>query len=315
MKTSCYLCKGTNLTLIRDKVRYGIKRKVLKCTKCGLVFLASKKPDLEKFYKKDYRKLYTPVLGKAVSSKEMFDISLPLQKDRVDEIIHLLKPKMKVLDVGSSTGYFLYAIKKYVKECIGVELNKKHADFANKKKGIKTYNKPLEKTDLPKRHFDLVSVLAVLEHIEDPLSFLKTIRKYLKPGGILYLEVPNANDYLVSVFDIPGYRDFYYREPHIFYFSAKTLFRLMKKAGFVGKVKGKAYPNIINQFHWILIRKPQTNATLTYGDLSLPFLKNLDRKTKDEFSNHFKKLNRGYKKFLADNFFGSSIIFIGRKHK
>ena len=40
--------------------------------------------------------------------------------------------------------------------------------------------------------YDAVEAGFVLEHVDDPSFLLKHIKKYLKPGGKLYLAVPNA---------------------------------------------------------------------------------------------------------------------------
>ena len=43
---------------------------------------------------------------------------------------------MSVLDVGCSTGHFLYTLKDHVNECIGIEYNQKEANFVEKIEGI-----------------------------------------------------------------------------------------------------------------------------------------------------------------------------------
>lgn len=315
MKGVCYLCSGKNLALLRDKLRYGIKRKVLRCRNCGLVFLEPKKKRLKQFYEKEYRKLHSPVVGKAISARERFEIYRPLQQPRIEQICHFLKPTMKVLDVGSSSGHFLFSIQKYVKECIGIEPERNDAKFANEKLGIKTYNQPLAEVNLPEGYFDLISSLEVLEHIADPLSFLKILSKYLKTDGILYLELPNFNESLRTVFNVPRYEDFDYKEPHLFYYTKDTLALLLKKAGFKGLIKVAARPNIINQLNWLLRQKPQANATLAYGEINLPFHRGVSRETKARFLNFFKKFDEEYKKLLSDNFLGSTLVFIGKKIK
>lgn len=287
----------------------------MKCLNCGLVFLEPNQEDLKEFYEKEYRKLYSPTLGRPLAAKELFDVYLPFQEERVDKIRPFLNKESRVLDIGSSTGHFLFSIKKYVKECIGVELNQEHAQFANDQLGIKTFGQPLEETNLAKGHFDLISCLQVLEHIAQPLPFLKTLSQYLKPDGILYLEVPNLNDSLLAVFDIPCFRDFYFREPHLFYYSKNTLALLLKKSGFNGDIKGADFPNFIDQLHWILGLGPRANANLAYGEIVLPFLEAIDQKTKTEILNIFKKFDKEYRQFLADNFLGSSLVFIGSQEK
>ena len=43
--------------------------------------------------------------------------------------------------------------------------------------------------------FDAIIMVALIEHLIDPLQAMKTIRKLLKPGGFIYIDTPNIADY------------------------------------------------------------------------------------------------------------------------
>jgi 2-polyprenyl-3-methyl-5-hydroxy-6-metoxy-1,4-benzoquinol methylase len=313
MSNTCYLCGKPDLEVIRTKLRYGIRRKVLRCEECGLVFLEKKERNLREYYEEDYRKLYTPVIGKEVSPSERFDIYLPFQKSRIEDIKPYLNPDMKALDIGCSSGYFLYALKDLVQECVGIEFNKSDIEFARKKCGVKIYDHPLEETDIPLEYFDIVFMLDVLEHIEDPIQFLGTVRRYIKPGGYIYIEVDNINDSLLSIYGIEEYADFYYREPHLFYFSPKTLKNVAEKGGFPGETKTMQQYNFINQINWILTGKPQSSAS---QGMSAPVLVKAIQ-VPDEMSITFnewiKRVDSEYKELLNRYNIGDVIVFRGRR--
>lgn len=309
----CYLCASTDLKVIREKLRHGIERKVFVCQKCSLVFLDPTQENLQEYYKREYRILHSPVLGKEISAKEFFDINIPFQKVRIEKIKHLLRADMRVLDVGSSAGMFLHAIKPYVSECIGVEYDEKYAQYANEKLGIETHTRPLEQTDIKPHSFDIICALQTLEHIDDPLKFFATIKRYLKQDGFVYIEVPNHDDSLLSVFDVPGYRDFYYRQPHIFYYNPKTLLMMLERAGFQGEISASGHePNMINQLNWILTGNPQPTATLAYGNIALPFLSNASVPIREEFMALIERFDEEYRALLAKYLLCSSIVFIGK---
>lgn len=313
MDNTCYLCGKPNLEVIRTKLRHDIERNVLKCKDCGLVFLERKEKNLREYYDKEYRKLHSPVIGKEVSPGERFDIFLPFQQSRIEDVRPFLKPDMKVLDIGCSSGYFLYALKDYVQERIGIEFNKKDVEFARRKCGIKVYDCPLEETDLPPEYFDIVFMFDVLEHIEDPVQFLRTARRYIKPEGHIYIEVDNIDDSLLSVYGIKEYSDFYYREPHLFYFSPKTLKTTVEKCGFVGETKTTQQYNFLNQINWILTGKPQ--SSLSVG-MSVPVLvtsSQMSSETKSTFNEWIKKVDSDYKELLNRYSVGDVVIFTGRK--
>src|SRR3989344_7268262 len=145
----CRLCGGARTEIIRNKLRHGIRRNVLKCLNCGLVFLEPKN-NFSAFYKKDYRRQHSPVIGQALTSRELFDFCLPLQKEQVAMLKPILRPHFKVLDVGSSTGHFLYALKNKIAEGIGLELNSDNVKFAKNELGLKVHQQPIEQANLPK---------------------------------------------------------------------------------------------------------------------------------------------------------------------
>ena len=59
-----------------------------------------------------------------------------------------------------------------------------------------------------------------MEHVEDPIGFATMMGRYLKPPGIIYLEVPSLNDPLLAMYDNLHYRNFYFHEAHLFYIYA-----------------------------------------------------------------------------------------------
>ncbi len=310
---NCYLCKKSNLKVIRTKLRRNIKRNVLQCQDCGVVYLEPKKKNLAEFYSKEYRDLYTPVIGKVPDSKEIFDMYLPYQQARVNIIREKLNPEMKALDIGCSSGHFLYALKPYVKEATGIEFNKENAEFVNKVLGIQVHTCPIEDTDIPLEYFDLITVFQVMEHIDDPLKFLKTINRYLKPDGLLYIEVPNINDALASLYKIEPYGDFWFREPHIFYYSPETLSLLMGKAGFKGDITAIQKYNFMNHMNWIFSGKPQKSAEIGMSKPVLVASGSTNDGIKSALNTFIQKVDEEYKMILIKYNLGSDLVFVGKK--
>jgi len=260
------------------------------------------------------QKIIQSIIGKSLNSQEIFDIYLPYQKLRINELKPILNPEMRALDIGCSAGHFLYALKDYVKECIGIEFNKENAKLVNEKLGIKVYTEPIEKTDIPLGSLDLITVFQTLEHIEDPINFLQIIGKYLKPEGYLCIEVPNIQDALISIFNVGAYSDFYFKEPHLFYFSPKTLSMILKKAGFRGALKTTQRYNFINQMNWLLTGNPQKSADIGMRKPKLVTSDSVEKEIKDEFNKWIQKVNEEYKQLLKKYNLGESILFIGQKY-
>ncbi|KKS00008.1 MAG: Methyltransferase type 11 [Candidatus Magasanikbacteria bacterium GW2011_GWC2_41_17] len=310
----CQVCQSGKTKIIRARLRYNIKRKVYRCSVCGYVFLdPRKKKDREFYTGNNYRRLYGSTPNKISKCHEIFNTYLPFQDLIIKEIGHILKLDMKVLDVGCSTGHFLHALKGKVKERVGLELQKDAVSFIRKNLDFKVYSQSIETTKIKESHFDLVTCLQVLEHIENPLVFLNGLAKNLKPDGYLYLEVPNVNDVLLTCYKVAGYADFYFREPHISNFSINSLKILLRRAGFKGVFKTVQRYNIINHLHWILTNSPQGAFAAGNQDPVLVVGKEARTGVGKELNKFIKGVDEKYKKILAKHDVGENLVFLGKK--
>jgi len=309
---SCKICQSNKYKVIRKKLRYDVLRDVLKCEDCGFVYLAPVKKD-QYYQSEDYRKNYGPNLNKVSNSQEIFDTYFEYQKEIIKDIEAILKPDFKVLDLGCSTGHFLAALKDKVALRVGLELSRSAVDFIKEKLDFKVYDQPIEEVNISEGPFDLITSFQVLEHIEDPLSFLQAVDKNLKPGGYLYLEVPNLNDALLSIYKIKGFEDFYYREPHVSYFDEKSLKTLLDKAGFSGTIKTLQRYNVMNHLHWISTGKPQGDFSQGTGKPVLVTDNDVDADIKEELNNLIQSTDESYRKILNKYKLGENLSFLGQK--
>lgn len=102
---------------------------------------------------------------------------------------------MNVLDVGCGGGTYSFAIEKKVKKVVSVEPYKDAylQALENKKRlksAISVHNVVIEKF-VSSTRFDLVMSITTLEHMPNPKASFKQIFNLMKPGGIIYLTVPN----------------------------------------------------------------------------------------------------------------------------
>lgn len=309
----CYLCGKENLKVVRNKLRHNIQRNVLECQDCGLVYLEPKEENLYDYYDKEYHINYGPVYGKEISSQQNFESFIPFQEQNIDPIRKYLNPETKILDLGCSTGHFLYSLKNHVAERVGVEINKEQADFARKKLEIKILSEPIEKIDLPKEYFDIISSIHVIEHLDDPIKFFAKAGEFLKPNGYLYIKTPNIKDSLISVYKSGPYCDFWFREPHIYYFSPETLAGTLKKAGFEGVAFTNQKYSFLNHLSWIFTGKPQEAMDIGMSQSNLVSAEGADEQIKNDFNSWMQKINKEYFELLNKYGLGEEIIFIGKK--
>ncbi len=252
IKDSCIYCGSNEYKFITDRLRYGKTGTVVRC-ECGLIrLLGASNFKNEEFYQENYAREHRRILKKL---DETFKSFLPLQEDRINRFKKYLKKSDELAEIGSSLGYVLYAAKKYVKRVYGIELNDKEAEYARKKgittvSGISEYN----------MKFNHICLFHVLEHIPDPILFLKSLKEYLTPYGFIHVEVPSVEDPLMSVYNIKEYEDFFYQQQHLYYFSPGTLKKIVKKAGYkIVSLMPFQWVNFTNHLNWIYYKKPQPN--------------------------------------------------------
>lgn len=310
--TLCPLCKSTEQTIIRDTLRYDIKRKVLHCSKCDFVFLEDK-DDPNNFYSsEDYRSRYGPDLTKKASPEDVFDAYYSYQGPIIKEIEHLLTPNTSVLDVGCSAGQFLAALKGKVGLRVGLELSQNEAEFIRSRHDFKVYSEPIETIKIEEEPFDLVTSLQVVEHVPNPINFIKNLARQVKPGGYLYLELPNLDDALISCYKSAGYAQFYFREPHVSYFTKKTLAAAVKAAGLSGEIKTVQRYNFTNHVNWILTDKPQTNFNLGNAEPKLVSDESVAGDIRNDLNAFIKRVDSEYKALLQKHGVGECLTFLAK---
>ena len=81
----------------------------------------------------------------------------------------------------------------------------------------------------PRGGFDLVLCAHVLEHVSFPVPFLRRLRAFLRPRGLLYLEVPGPGRRPpgACVFDYMGTS----MHEHVSFFSGRAVLRLLQRCG------------------------------------------------------------------------------------
>ncbi|NYT04803.1 MAG: class I SAM-dependent methyltransferase [Methanomicrobiales archaeon] len=261
----CILCGGTRFVQVHDRVRYGTATQPYQCADCGLVALRPlpTPQEEEHFYAGEYRSLYEDA-----DPAGAFASSLPEAQERAGRFLGLLDPEHDVLEIGCSAGYFLHAIRSQVGSVTGVDPDVRCAEYA-RNAGMEVY--PSIDT-LASRTFDRIFMFHVLEHIRDPVGFLRQVKGLLAPGGKLIIEVPNVEDALVSVYHVPAYLDFYWQPAHSYYFSHRTLARVLACAGMRGEVFPLQRYDLSNHLCWMLSGKPGGQGH--FNDLFTPELNN-----------------------------------------
>lgn len=97
----------------------------------------------------------------------------------------------------------------------------------------KTFVAPIEQVELPRERFEAVVLNMVLEHLLDPVGALATALTTLKPGGFLYVEVPNSRLFTLRAALRRALGMSSFMPGHINFFTPATLRRALARAGMI----------------------------------------------------------------------------------
>jgi 2-polyprenyl-3-methyl-5-hydroxy-6-metoxy-1,4-benzoquinol methylase len=165
----------------------------------------------------------------------------PVNPEMVNKLHFLLKwigedylKNKRVLEIGSGSGHLARIIAQQAKSVTIVELNKSLNKELLPEENINLISEDY-KYDESMGLFDLAICRQVIEHIPNPINFIKEINNCLKPDGHAYLEVPTA-DYIYTNNMI---WDFHYQ--HIQYFTKSSFINGMNQAGL-----------FLNKYHYLM---------------------------------------------------------------
>ncbi|GEM_PF-1386469 len=139
-------------------------------------------------------------------------------------------PPGRFLDLGCSLGTSLVAARDRGWDPVGVELSGPVAAFGRKEWGLEILETPLPECGFETSSFDGVLVHHTLEHLGDPLGILREIARVLRPGGILYLAVPNHAS--LKAWILGPWFGYGVTVEHLHHFSPSSLRSLVRRAGF-----------------------------------------------------------------------------------
>jgi len=296
MKTPdiCPLC-GANKSHQRIKIEtvYGgaPEQSFWQCNACNVIYLfpATNDADDKNFYEHYFDKWMAKRSGdESWSTPEtQFDKlgarELPL---RMPWLQKFARPGLRVLEIGSSSGFTLAALQGLGCECAGVELSHEYAEYA-RRIGITTYSNLQDLSISGGTQYDLVLHYYVLEHVNDPKEFLDVCLRYLAPGGSMIFEVPCAKDPLTALYKVPAFDEFYWWRAHHWYFMPDSLSYLLTQLGRNFEISlGQRY-DLSNHMHWMFTGKPGG-----MGKYSHIFSKGTERSYSDDI------INSGYGDYL-----------------
>ncbi len=234
---ACPVCSGSRVrTLYRQRFSlppsYGLPDAydLVCCAACGFVYADTEAS--QKDYDRYYRELsrYEDAAVASGGGDARWDA------DRLEAVAQEIAAQMparesSIIDIGCANGGLLAALKRSgYRDLTGLDPSAACTARIREEFGIDAFtggifDRSVDGLDLDKK-FDLVILSHVLEHIRDLHAAIEMTLTRLKPGGMLYLETPDAERY-ADLFVVPYY---YFDCEHINHFSQESLGKLA--AGF-----------------------------------------------------------------------------------
>ena len=209
--------------------------------------------------------------------------------------------------MGCGPGYFIDSIKGDVLNVVGIEKNIQERAYLNEQLNIICYE---QISDLsPDTKFDLIVLNQVLEHVYNPVNFLRELYGLIDKNGVFVIEVPSSSNSLVSLYNNNSFRNFWFQEPHLWYFDMNTLKEVIKKTfgnECIYSLRVFQETSFVNHYEWIV----HNNKSISRDQaLSKEFpLACLEDDVKDELDSLFISFNEQYQELLEKNNYGDILL-------
>ncbi|HMF57489.1 MAG TPA: class I SAM-dependent methyltransferase [Pyrinomonadaceae bacterium] len=231
---SCPSCSSSETHLIKRKY---LVTSLYECASCKLRFRVPKDSQVknQEFYQDDYTEGFTTELPSDDELSRMLSSSFKgMEKDLSPDLNILkligLQPGQSVYDFGCSWGYASWQLRQAGYKVYSFEIGRSRARFAKEKLGC-IFEEPLEPVDC-------FFSSHVIEHLPDPNILWKTASRILKPGGIVYLLMPNGEPHRES--SVAGYHSIW-GEAHPLLLNAEALQHMAKRHQFKGACYSTPY--------------------------------------------------------------------------
>lgn len=201
------------------------------------------KEELEAIYNDDYYQTHYPDWIQKMQSEKAYWLSVYDDRYAIFEK-HLPSTQRRLLDIGSFIGFFLECGKNRGWDVLGIEPSEPARRIA-RENGHETLDGFFEEYTPEKiGYFDVINLSLTLEHIEKPVEVLKNIYSFLKPNGIVCIEVPNDfNPLQAAAQKCLGLHSYWIAPPHhINYFNFDSLTALLEHTGFEVVSKLASFP-------------------------------------------------------------------------
>jgi 2-polyprenyl-3-methyl-5-hydroxy-6-metoxy-1,4-benzoquinol methylase len=188
-RDSCPVCSSTETTVFTEKE--GISH--FECSNCHCCYPEYIPNDVNDIYSDDE---YVNEFNGIDSNREEYK-KTRFGKERLNLIksrIGTLQGK-SIMDIGCGTGWFLDLCKENGMDCWGQELGTELAKQTSKRLNIEVISLPVNEIITKDNSFDVIVMFDLIEHLTEPVDFVKHLKRLLKKDGIMLILTPNFDSF------------------------------------------------------------------------------------------------------------------------
>jgi 2-polyprenyl-3-methyl-5-hydroxy-6-metoxy-1,4-benzoquinol methylase len=164
----------------------------------------------------------------------------------------------RLLDVGCAAGFFIEAALDAGYEPIGIELSTVAISMAAPRVQPLIVHGDVNTLIAQQQDFDIVSAFDIIEHTQDPRSFVADIARALRPGGLLVISTPDTGHWLRPLMGAAW--PMLQPDQHTYLFSRGAMQELLQSEGFETLIVRTAYKVLTIEYLFGQLR--QTNPLL-----------------------------------------------------
>jgi 2-polyprenyl-3-methyl-5-hydroxy-6-metoxy-1,4-benzoquinol methylase len=198
---------------------YGRTLALLKCRQCGFIFADGE--DLGQL-----TALYEQLTD--VEYEQTQDTRLLQFRWLLESLRRQVPAARTLLDIGAGVGLLVAEARRAGFEATGVEPSHALVATARRINSVELVQGVFPHPNLVGRHFDIVCLIDIIEHVAKPVEMLQSCAEALSPGGVVVIVTPDVKSFPARVL---GRRWWHFRVAHVGYFSRPTLSRAMRVAG------------------------------------------------------------------------------------
>jgi len=138
---------------------------------------------------------------------------------------------LRLLEIGCGHGNLLLEARARGYHVHGIDYSDDAVAVTNQKLGFEAVR--VAKTsvaEFPENSFDVCILADVIEHVRDPWSFLTQIWHMLDDQAVVFIATPNVECISARILRRHWVE---FKQEHLFYFTGKTINRLLSQAGYV----------------------------------------------------------------------------------